>query len=301
MNESWTILKLLDWSTPYLQNKGVSSARLDAELMLAHTLGLSRVQLYTQFDRPLAELELQQYKTFFKRRSEREPLAYILGKKEFYSLEFKVTPDVLIPRPETELLVEKAIKLLKNPPSSPFEKGEIQEGLKILDIGTGSGCIAISLAKHQPHSKITAIDISEAALNVAKTNAQTHKVENQIRFLQMDCLQLPDSSLKELDRSFDLILSNPPYIPNEEIPKLEIEVQREPFQALSGGKTGLDFYEKLIPWTKKHLTKEGFALFEIGFNQAEEVEKIATNAGFQKVTILKDYADHPRMIHLSYG
>ncbi len=296
MSESWTILKLLEWSTPYLQNKGVSSARLDAELMLAHTLGLSRVQLYTQFDRPLTELELQQYKTFFKRRSEREPLAYILGKKEFYSLEFEVSPAVLIPRPETELLVEKAIQLLKNPPS-PLSNGGTGK-LKILDLGTGSGCIAISIAKHLPQAQLTAIDLSETALKIAQSNAKRHGLEHQIIFLREDILS---PTFKIQNSEFDAILSNPPYIPEADFLKLEPELKFEPSQALIGGKTGLDFYENLFPWVKKHLKASGFALFEIGFNQAEEVEKIATNTGFQKVNILRDYADHPRMIHLSYG
>jgi len=297
MPEIWTILKLLEWSTPYLQNKGIPSPRLDAELLLAHTLRLSRVQLYTQFDRPLTEVELQQYKTFFKRRSEREPLAYILGKKEFYSLEFEVSPAVLIPRPETELLVEKTMELLKNAPAPSFDKGGIQGGFKIMDLGTGSGCIPISLAKHLPQAQLTAIDFSEAALNIAKSNAKKHGVEEQINFLHQDIFNL------ELNpgSKFDAILSNPPYIPEADFLKLEPELTFEPSQALIGGKTGLDFYEHLFPWAKDHLHPSGFALFEIGFNQAEEVEKIATNTGFQKVNILRDYAGHPRMILLFYG
>lgn len=285
---SWNILKLLEWSTQYFQNKGIESPRLESELLLAKSLDLSRVQLYMQFDRPLQETELQNFKSLLKRRTEREPLAYILGKKEFYSLEFEVTPDVLIPRPETELLVEKSIQPLTPHPSP----------LSILDIGTGSGCIAISVAKHLPEAKITAVDISKEALEVAKRNAEKHGVEKQIDFIQMD-FNSPHPSPLTSHQKFDLILSNPPYIATDEISKLAPELQFEPRSALDGGKNGLDFYKILLPWSFEHLNPEGKALFEIGCDQAESLEKLATNAGFQKISIIKDYAGHPRVVSLS--
>lgn len=288
--DSWTILKLLEWSTQYFQNKGIESPRLDAELLLAHSLGLSRVQLYMQFDRTLQETELQDFKLLLKRRSEREPLAYILGKKEFYSLEFEVNPAVLIPRPETELLVETALKHFSSSPSP----------LTLLDIGTGSGCIAITLAKHLPEAQIRAIDISESALAIARRNAEKHGVEKQIEFIQADFLS-PHSSLLTSQDKFDLILSNPPYIASDEISKLAPELQAEPLYALEGGKDGLDFYRVLVPWAFHHLKKEGVALFEIGFDQAESLEKLTTNAGFQKTSILKDEAGHPRVVCAYYG
>ncbi len=284
---SWNILKLLEWSTQYFQNKGIESPRLDAELLLAKTLSLSRVQLYMQFDRPLLETELQNFKDLLKRRSEREPLAYILGKKEFYSLEFEVSPDVLIPRPETELLVETARKhssLLTSPSS-------------LLDIGTGSGCIAVSLAKHLPEARITAIDISASALELAKRNAKKHAVENQINFIQMDFTS-PHASLLTPHQNFDLILSNPPYIATDEIPKLAPELQFEPKSALDGGNEGLDFYQIILPWAFQHLNEGGIVLLEIGFDQGMSLEKLATNTGFQKISILKDYAGHPRVVSL---
>lgn len=297
MLQDWNIRKLLEWSTQYFQQKDIESARLDSELLLAHVLGLKRVQLYMQFDRPLNEAELQNFKTLLKRRSEREPLAYILGKKEFYSLEFDISPAVLIPRPETELLVENALKYFSTSPSPQPSPSRGEGERKILDIGTGSGCIAVSLAKHLPEAQITAIDISPEALKIAKQNAEKHGVENQISFHQADFL-LP-SSLFPLPSSFDLIVSNPPYIQSEEIPKLAPELQFEPRSALEGGIDGLDFYKVLLPWSLEHLNPEGRAFFEIGFDQAESLEKLATNTGFQKINILKDYAGHPRVIQLT--
>ncbi len=285
--DSWNILKLLEWSTQYFQSKGIESPRLDAEVLLAQNLSLSRVQLYMQFDRPLTELELQNFKALLKRRSDREPLAYILGKKEFYSMEFKVSPDVLIPRPETELLVEKAIKHFETSSALPH---------RFLDIGTGSGCISITLAKHFPHAEVTTLDISEKALQIAQQNAQKHQLETRIEFLQLDFMEA--DSRKNLTGAFDLIISNPPYVAQKAIAQLAPELQFEPLGALSGGEEGLDFYQELIPWTYSHLKPEGLALFEIGFDQAESIEKLATKAGFQKVNILKDYAGHPRMAFL---
>lgn len=301
MTQSWTILKLLDWSTQYFQGKGIESPRLEAELLLAHTLGLNRVQLYMQFDRILAEVELQSFKSLLKRRTEREPLAYILGKKEFYSLEFEVTPNVLIPRPETELLVEEGIRFFSPSPqprafAAPMGSPSRGEGeVKILDIGTGSGCIAISLAKHLPEAKITAIDISSEALKVAQRNAEKHEVAKQINFIEMDFTSpFPFSP----QHTFDLILSNPPYISSDEIPKLAPELQFEPKSALDGGTDGLLFYQILLPWIFEHLKNNGAAFLEVGESQGEALEKLSTNAGFQKINILKDYSGHPRVVSL---
>jgi len=287
MTETWTILKLLEWSTQYFRDKKIESARLDAELLLGHILGLSRVQLYTQFDRLLNSEELQRYKILFKRRSEREPLAYLLGKKEFFSMEFEVSPDVLIPRPETELLVEEAIQYAMKSQTGSAD-------LHILDLGTGSGCIAIALAKKFSQASITALDISEAALTWAQKNAKKHGVEKQIRFIKTDFLEfLPESAL------YDLILSNPPYIATLEIPNLAPELRFEPNAALDGGADGLQFYRKLLPWAFKNLQKKGQAYFEMGDKQAKALEELATNTGFQKISILKDYAGNPRVLSLS--
>lgn len=285
--DSWNILKLLEWSTQYFQSKGIESPRLDAELLLAHNLGLNRVQLYMQFDRPLSEGELQSFKALLKRRSEREPLAYILGKKEFYSMEFEVSRDVLIPRPETELLVEKAVQHFQDQSSLP---------LRFLDIGTGSGCIALSLAKQFPHAQISALDISEKALQIAQKNAQRHGLEAQIDFIEMDFLN--PASRESLKEPFDLIISNPPYVAEKDFPRLAPELRFEPKNALTSGEDGLDFYRELISVTPSYLKPGGLALFEIGFDQAESIEKLATKAGFQKINILKDYAGHPRVASL---
>lgn len=284
MQQTWTILKLLEWSAQYFHQKGLDSPRLDAELLLAQSLGLSRVQLYMQFDRPLSDAELQAYKGLLKRRGEREPLAYILGKKEFYSMEFEVMPTVLIPRPETELLVEKAIQILQPSSAQP---------LRLLDIGTGSGCIALSLAKHLPQARVSAIDVSEAALEVARKNAELHGLADRVEFFHIDFREA--ASRAALSGPFDLIASNPPYIARDEIAKLAPELAFEPMQALDGGPDGLDFYRDWLPWAFEHLSQGGSALLEIGFDQAESVEKLATNAGFQKVNILRDYSGHPRV------
>lgn len=240
-----------------------------------------------QFDRPLSEGELQSFKALLKRRSEREPLAYILGKKEFYSMEFEVSRDVLIPRPETELLVEKAVQHFQDRSSLP---------LRFLDIGTGSGCIALSLAKQFPQAQITALDISEKALQIAQKNAQRHGLEAQIDFIEMDFLN--PASRESLKEPFDLIISNPPYVAEKDFPRLAPELRFEPKNALTSGEDGLDFYRELIPATPSHLRQAGLALFEIGFDQAESIEKLATKAGFQKINILKDYAGHPRVASL---
>lgn len=287
----WTPLKLLNWTSQYLSEKGISSTRLEAELLLAHSLNLQRIQLYTQFDRPLNDKELANFKVLLKRRAEREPLAYILEKKEFYSLDFIVSKDVLIPRPETELLIEKVFKQYPPHPTLLLQQ-EKDASLKIIDIGTGSGCIAITLAKHLPQAKITALDISEAALNIAKKNAEKHQVENQIEFIHTDFL----SSTSDIQNSkFDIIVSNPPYIASHEIQTLEPELHFEPPRALDGGIDGLDFYKKILPWAFKHIDPKGHLFLEIGYNQKEQLRELAKNSGFNTYQIFKDLQEIDRI------
>ncbi|MBF0491564.1 MAG: peptide chain release factor N(5)-glutamine methyltransferase [Deltaproteobacteria bacterium] len=285
----WTPLKLIEWTSKYLSQKGIPSTRLEAELLLAHSLNLKRIQLYTQFDRPLSEKELADFKILLKRRADREPLAYILGKKEFYSMEFIVSKDVLIPRPETELLVEQVL-------ASPLVKRGLRgvHPIQILDIGTGSACIAIALAKYLPQTQITALEISEAALNIAKQNAQKHGVENQIEFIQGDFLK---SEVRSQKSEFDIIVSNPPYIASSEIEKLEPELRFEPHSALDGGIDGLDFYKMILPWAFKHLRPEGHLFLEIGYNQGKDLTELAQNCGFSSAKILKDLDNKDRILH----
>ncbi len=251
--------------------------RLEAEILLAHILNLKKIQLYSQPERILSKEELDKFKTLLKRREKHEPIAYIVGYQPFMGLDFIVTPDVLIPRPETELLVETAIKLITD------------YGLQITslaDLGTGSGCIAISLAKKLPNIKIIATDSSKKAIEIAKQNAKKHNVENQIEFHVVAKFTLPFP--------VDLIISNPPYIPTADIEKLDPDVKDfEQKQALDGGKDGLDFIRELIQLSPKHL------VFEFGINQGLAIRKLNPN-----IEIIKDYSGIERiallhMINLS--
>lgn len=257
--ETWTTLKILSWTKDYLAAKGIDNARLEAEWLLCAATGLDRVGLYLNFDKPLNDEELASYRVMVTRRGRREPLQHILGTQEFCGLEFEVTPDVLIPRHDTETLVQEALARMPG-------------AATILDIGTGSGCIAVSLARQLPQVAITAVDISEAALAVARRNAERNGVA--IEFLQ--------GSLYEpvAGRQFDLIVSNPPYIPSRDIVVLEPEVRDfDPRGALDGGADGLDIYRALIPSALPCLNPGGWLLVEIGAGQDHDVEQLFQTAG----------------------
>jgi release factor glutamine methyltransferase len=252
--EIWTSLKVLDWTKEFLVSRGVENARLEAEWLLCAATGLDRVGLYLNFEKPLNDDELAAYRVMVARRSRREPLQHILGTQEFCGLEFEVTPDVLIPRHDTETLVNEALARMPGAQS-------------VLDIGTGSGCIALALACKLPGASVTAVDISEAALAVARRNAERNGVV--IEFLQ--------GSLFEpvAGRTFDLIVSNPPYIPSRDIETLQPEVRDfDPRGALDGGADGLDFYRALIPDAAALLNSGGWMLLEVGMGQAAEVAQM---------------------------
>ncbi len=260
---SWTILKIIRWTEERFKKEGISCARLEAEVLLAETLGIDRVGLYINFDQPLAPAELNRFKEMVRRRLKREPLAYIIGKKEFWSMSFKVTPDVFIPRPETEILVEEAIKILA-------KEGKKNGPLKILDIGTGSGAVAIALAKELPGAYLEATEISAKALAVARENARTHGVAERINFRQADLFLSQGGP-------YDLIVTNPPYIPRRDLSVLPPEVRYfEPPLAWDGGEDGLDFFRRLLPLVSKYLRTRGWFLAEIGAGQDEEIKKIAS-------------------------
>jgi release factor glutamine methyltransferase len=257
--ETWTTLKILDWTKGFLVGKGVDNARLEAEWLLCSATGLDRVGLYLNFDKPLNEEELSRFRSMVSRRGRREPLQHILGSQEFCGLDFEVTPDVLVPRHDTETLVQEAV--LRKP-----------DAATVLDLGTGSGCIAVSLAKKLPLAAVSAVDISGAALAVARRNAERNGVA--IEFLQ--------GSLCEplAGRYFDLIVSNPPYIPSCDIDTLEPEVRDfDPRVALDGGADGLDMFRALIPSVASCLHSGGWLLVEIGMGQAPEVEQLFRMAG----------------------
>jgi release factor glutamine methyltransferase len=323
MPETWTILKMLQWMSEYFSERSIDSPRLDAELLLAFALGLSRVQLYTQFDRPLNGEELEPLKKLVKRRASREPLAYIRGVREFFSLEFGVSPAVLVPRPETEILVEEAIQILQSKkkltsPSTGKGKGEggldLQEvilplipshqgrgsfeGAKILDVGTGSGCIAVALAKHLPDAEVWAVDVSPQALEIASLNAKKYEVDLRIHFLRWDLMK---DSWNQRPEKFDLIVSNPPYIPSTEIETLAPELKFEPRGALDGGTDGFVFYRALIPWAFDHLQAGASLLLEMGEGQGQRLEEMAVKSGFLEVQILQDLAGHPRVLSAKRG
>jgi release factor glutamine methyltransferase len=257
--ETWTTLKLLAWTKDYLLSKGVDNARLEAEWLLCAATGLDRVGLYLQFDKPLNGRELAAYRAMVARRARREPLQHILGSQEFCGLEYEVTPDVLIPRYDTELLVSEALKRLPDARS-------------VLDIGTGSGCIAVSLQKHLPRAAVTATDISEAALAVARRNAAQHCTT--IEFL-LGSLFTPVAG-----RTFDLIVSNPPYIPTADIETLDLEVRDyDPRTALDGGADGLDVYRSLVPASVEYLNQGGWLMVEVGIGQANDVVQMFRQTG----------------------
>ncbi len=283
--ETWTILKLIRWTDERFRKEGLPTSRLDAEVLLAESLGMDRVGLYTHFDQPLQPEELARFKKLIQRRMAHEPLAYIIGKKEFWSLPFKVTPDVLIPRPETESLVGEALRVLADGERS-------DRGWRILEIGTGSGAISIALAKEVPSASLVATDLSEKALALARENAFRNGFQGRIRFLHGDLFD----PLKE-ENPFDLILSNPPYIPRNHFPSLAPEVRDfEPRMALEGGKDGLAFFRRALPRMGRYLLPGGWFIAEIGAGQDTDIRKMAAaNPDLEAFTFIPDLAGIKRV------
>jgi len=280
-NESWTIKRLLDWTTEYFTKHQIENPHLEAEILLSHALNTERIKLYIDFEKELDKKSLEVFKGFITRRVKREPAAYIIGNKHFMSLNFMVTPDVLIPRPETELLIENAIELSK----------AYNGNITILDIGTGSGAIAVALAKFIDNTEIYATDSSKKALEVASKNAMRHDVEGRIKFIETDLF--PKENLK-----FDIIISNPPYIKSADIGSLQPEVKGfEPISALDGGPDGLDFYRKIIDKVGGYLNENSSILFEIGADQAKDVVNIIKNKlNLKNVRIKKDLSGLDRIV-----
>ncbi len=274
---AWTVMDILKWTAGYFKSKGIERGRLDAELLLADTLGLDRVGLYLHFDRPLEERELDAFRARVSRRGKREPLQYILGQTEFWSLPFRVAPGVLIPRPETELLVEESLKRIAGP-------------VHILDAGTGSGILAVTLAREMPESRVDAIDLSREAVALAAENAARNGVSERIRIDICDFQRLAGGP-------YDLIVSNPPYIAEGDLPTLMPEVgQFEPKLALDGGRDGLDSCRELIRQSPEKLCPGGWLLLEIGVGQADSVRELMEEAGLREVFVRDDYAGIPRVV-----
>lgn len=278
----WTFGRLLDWTAQYLAEKGSEFPRLDAEVLLAHAQGCPRIQLYTRFEETPRDEVRGKFKELVRRRVEGCPVAYLVGQKEFFSLVFEVSPAVLIPRPDTEILALETLRLAKALPEATA-----------LDLGTGSGAIAVALAKNHAGLRVTAVDLSAEALAVAARNAKKHGVAERVVFLQGDLFApLPAGA------RFDFIVSNPPYIPTSALPLLPPGVRDfEPKAALDGGPSGYQVIERLIAGAPAFLKPKGHLLLEIGIDQEQPVrERLARSGYYAEPATLADYAGHPRVL-----
>ena len=277
VTERWTVLKVLQWTADYFSARQIDAARLEAELLLAATLGLDRVGLYVNFERPLDSSELAAFRERVQRRAGREPVQYILGETEFWSLVFHVTPAVLVPRGDTEFLVEEALP-------------RIEGAARVLDVGTGSGAIAVALAHEKPEILVTALDCSLPALEVARDNALRNGVAERVSCLAGELAALPPGP-------FDVVVSNPPYIPSGDWEKLMPEVRdHEPRLALDGGEDGLEAYRHLARQAGRILVPGGWLLVEVGIDQAKDVSALFKAGGLVEISQRDDYARIPRVV-----
>lgn len=278
----WTTRRILEWTIEHLSRHGSETPRLDAEVLLAHAWGCPRIQLYTRYD-DLVQTDVRtRMRELVKRRAAAEPVAYLVGHREFFSLDFRVTPDVLIPRPDTETLVVEALERLK-----PLAKPNV------LDFCTGCGCVAVAVAKNHPGAQLTATDVSPAALNIARGNAERHGVAERIHCLEGDL-----SSPLPAEARFDMIVSNPPYVRTEELPELDPQVSRhEPRLALDGGPDGLDVIRRIIVEAPRHLIPDGRLLLECSPEQAAAVSRLLSECGrFVDVRTCADLSGTPRVV-----
>ncbi|MEP0848100.1 MAG: peptide chain release factor N(5)-glutamine methyltransferase [Phycisphaerae bacterium] len=282
--DPWTVARLLAWTRDYFRQHGLESPRLCAELLLAHALGCERIELYTRYELQPSDETLAAFRESVVQAADGRPIAYLTGCKDFFSLTFEVTPDVLIPRPETEVLVERTIRLVRD------------EGLaqpRILDIGTGSGCIAIALAKHLPDARLHASDVSAAALNVAQRNAQRHGVAERIELRCGDLFDpWPDAA------PFDLVVSNPPYVATAEAASLPRCVREfEPQQALFAGSDGLSIVRRLVAEAPARLRPDGHLLFEVAWNQSAGARAVLDESRWSGIVTYRDHQQHERVVH----
>jgi release factor glutamine methyltransferase len=284
--KSFSIRGALLWGAQVLSDAGIKNQRLDAEVLLRHVLKMEKEQLYVNGDAPIGARQEAEFRALLSRRSQREPVSYITGQKEFWSLDFFVTPAVLIPRPETELLVEVALQYI--------ERLRSGSSVKVLDLGTGSGAIAVSLAKDHGATEIVAVDISPVALDLARVNAMRHGVADRIRFLPGDLFAPVKASLE----AFDLIVSNPPYIRTGELSMLAPEIREwEPTIALDGGVDGADTYRRIIGEGHRYLTPGGSIVLEIGADMGRDVADLFSRSScFGPPAVCQDYAGKDRLI-----
>ena len=273
----WTIRELLDWLTTQFEMYEVTSPKQNAETIISHVLKMKRLDIYLYLEKEISETQFDTISEIASRREKQEPLQYILGETEFYGYKIKVSKKVLIPRPETELLVERIIH-------------EEKKVSSILEIGTGSGAIVIAIAKSLNPKNIDAVDISKSALKIAQKNADLNNVE--INFFRSDIFE-------NVTSKYDLIISNPPYISHKEYQQLPKEIKdHEPKSALQAEKNGLYFYEKILQNAKEHLTESGRIYFEIGYDQAEKITEIAKENGFSDIQVFKDLNGFDRIMRI---
>lgn len=276
----WTIRALMEWTERHFQQKGIESPRLEAQLLLAHALDCRKTELYTRWDEVIGEDKRSKFRDLIRRRLEGCPVQYLLGYREFFLLQLEVTPAVLIPRPESELLVTEALNHLK-----------LREAPRVLDVGTGSGCIALAVAHRHKSARITGSDISAEAIEVARRNAAKHKLAERVQFVLSDLFASMDSE------QFDVIVSNPPYVSAPEYAELGPQVRDfEPRLALDGGPDGYAIYDRLIPAAAERLASGGVLLLEIGFRQEDGVRQRFVAAGLQTGPAIRDDQRLPRVM-----
>ncbi|MBU0951851.1 MAG: peptide chain release factor N(5)-glutamine methyltransferase [Elusimicrobia bacterium] len=281
-----TINELIEKGSKLLSKKGVEESELDAQVILADELKCDRLKLIMDYNKEVNQEIAKNYNKKIVQRAARIPLSYIIGRKEFMGMDFIVSNRVLIPRPETEILVEETVKLVNTPGFKAYNM------LYVLDIGAGSGNVSIALAKLTKNTIITGIDVSKESVKIAKQNAKILKAEKKVDFQCIDLLSKGFSKLPV----FDIIISNPPYVTAKEFAKLQPEIHFEPKTALDGGSEGLVFYEYMSTSCIKHINKNGYFLLETGYNQADKVKKIFESKGFATTKIVKDLSGHNRVV-----
>lgn len=280
--ESWTVRRILDWTTAHLTKHGSDSPRLDAEVLLAFARKCERIRLYTNYEDEVSGEERALMRELIQRRAKSEPVAYLVGNREFFGLDFYVDQNVLVPRPDTETLVMELV-----------DAAQKEASPSVLDLCTGSGCIAIAAASNCPHASFLATDISGAALAIAQKNAESNGLSQKIQFLKSDFFEgIPN------DSEFDIIASNPPYIPDAEIESLEADVrQHEPRLALAGGVDGLDYYRRIIQEADSYLKEEGVLLLEFSPEQESALRKLLEASGkYTEIRVESDLAGRARVI-----
>ncbi|NIP86340.1 MAG: peptide chain release factor N(5)-glutamine methyltransferase [Planctomycetales bacterium] len=288
--DSWTIGRLLTWTTDYLAQRGADTPRLDAEVLLAEARQCQRIELYTAFDQLASDQTRVAFRELVRRRAEGMPVAYLVGRREFYALSFYVTPDVLIPRPETEFIVVSLLDLVKDAQQQAADRP-----WQIADVGTGSGILAVCAARHIPTAHVLALDASPAALEVARRNLRLHDVEERVELRLSDLFDnVPE------DRRFDFIVSNPPYVSEAEFDALPVDVRSyEPHQALVAGPKGTEVIERLLDQAAQRLEPQGWLLCEISPSIETEVRQLIDDCGmFGEVEVVKDLAGLPRVVKL---